>query len=49
LPEEHVEGGQRELAIPNRTELLTQILSGIQNINTRIDRIEDTLHDIQRH
>jgi len=56
LPAQHVEGGQPKAAIPNQTELLTQILSGIQNMNTRIDRvdqrmdrIEDTLNDIRRH
>jgi len=56
LPAQDVEGGQPEAAIPNQIELLTQILSGIQNMNTRIDRvdqrmdrIEDTLNDIRRH
>ena len=56
MPAQHVEGGQPKAAIPNQTELLTQILSGIQNMNTRIDRvdqrmdrIEDTMNDIRRH
>jgi len=56
LPAQDVEGGQPEATIPNQTKLLTQILSGIQNMNTlidtvdqRMDRIEDTLNDIRRH
>ncbi|ESW30399.1 hypothetical protein PHAVU_002G150300 [Phaseolus vulgaris] len=56
LPAQDVEGGQPEAAIPNQIELLTQILSEIQNMNTcidrvdqRMDRIEDTLNDIRRH
>jgi len=56
LPAQDVEGGQLEAAIPNQTELLTQILSGIRNMNTRIDRVDqridrvkDTLNDIRRH
>ena len=56
LPAQDVEGGQPEEANSTQRELLTQILSGIQNINTRIDRvdqrmdrIEDTLSDIRRH
>jgi len=38
LPQQHVEGDQPRPTIPNQTELLTQILSEIQNMNTRIDR-----------
>jgi len=56
FPQQHVEGDQPEPTIPNQTELLTQILSGIQNMNTRIDRVDqrmdrikDTLNDIRRH
>ena len=56
LPAQDVEGGQPEETNPTQTKLLTQILSGIQNMNTRIDRvdqrmdrIEDTLSDIRRH
>jgi len=56
LPEQDVEGGQLEPTIPNQTELLTQILSGIHNMNIRIDmvyqmmdRIEDTRNDIRHH
>ena len=56
LPAQDVEGGEPEEANPTQRELLTQILSGIQNMNTRIDRvdqrmdrIEDTLSDIRRH
>ncbi|ESW30631.1 hypothetical protein PHAVU_002G169500 [Phaseolus vulgaris] len=56
LPAQDVEGGQPEEANPTQRELLTQILSSIQNMNTRIDRvdqrmdrIEDTLSDIRRH
>ena len=40
FPKQHVEGGQREPTIPNQTELLTQIFSGIQNMNTHIDRVD---------
>jgi len=56
LSAQDVEGGQHEAENPTQTELLTQILSSIQSMNTRIDRvdqrmnrIEDTLNDIQRH
>ena len=49
LPAQDVEGDQPEEANPTQREMLTQILSGIQNLNTRMDRIEDTLSDIQRH
>jgi len=56
LPTQDVEGGQPEAAIPHQTELLIQILFGMQSMNTPIDRvdqrmnqIEDTLNDIRRH
>jgi len=56
LAQEDVQGGQLKPAIPNQTELLTQILIGIQNMNTQfdkvdqmMDRIEDTLTDIRCH
>ena len=45
----NVEGGQPEEANPTQRELLNQILSDIQNMNTRMDRIEVTLADIRRH
>jgi len=43
LPEQDVEGGQHESAIPNQAELLTQNLFGIQNMNTRIDRVDQRM------
>jgi len=49
LPTQDVEGGQPEEANPTQRELLNQILSGIQNMNTRMDRMEVTLADIRRH
>ena len=49
LPPQDVEGGQPEEENPTQRELLNQILSSIQNMNTRMDRMEVTLADIRRH
>ena len=49
LPPQDDEGGQPEEENPTQRELLNQILSGIQNMNTRMDRMEVTLADIRRH
>ncbi|KAK8473516.1 hypothetical protein PHAVU_001G156300 [Phaseolus vulgaris] len=49
LPPQDVEGGQPEEENPIQRELLNQILSGIQNMNTRMDKMEVTLADIRRH
>ena len=49
LPPQDVEGGQPEEENSTQRELLNQILSGIQNMNTRMDRMEVTLADIRRH
>ena len=47
LAEEDGQGGQPQSAIPNQTEMLTQIWSGMQNIqesmrnlNTRVDKVD---------
>jgi len=46
LAQEDVQDGQPEPTIPNQTELLTQILTKIENMNIwfdMMDQIEDTL------
>ena len=47
--EEDDEGGQPEEENPTQREWLKQILSGIEKMNTRMDRMEVTLADIRRH
>ena len=43
LPPQDGEGGQPEEENPTQRELLNQILSGIEKMNTRMDRMEVTL------
>ena len=49
LPPQDDEGGQPEEENPTQRELLNQILSGMERMNTRLDRMEVTLADIRRH
>ena len=49
LPPQDDEGGQPEEENPTQREWLNQILSGIEKMNTRMDRMEVTLADIRRH
>jgi len=47
LAQEDVQGGEPEPAIPNQTELLPQILTDIENMNTRIDRVDQRMNRIE--
>ena len=54
IPLPHVAGGPPQPQIPHDSAMLTQIWEGIQNmqenintIHTRLDRIEDTLHQLK--
>ena len=54
LLQEHVAGGHPQPEIPHDSAMLIQIWGGIQNmqenintIHTRLDRIEDALHQLK--